>query len=145
MTIETLTLDFPPYFQCKNIIEWMILTSEHYNTPYEKTLRKQIKKAIKEEKIEKLVSDIKAVNINDKEIKNITNAALIEIRRENKVKEKFIQGVYIDGIEGAYGYILRVSIKMEQLVCNKQNDKGYINFLIKKSKSGKFYTQKIDD
>lgn len=145
MTIETLTLDFPPYFQCKNVIDWMMLTSEHHNVPYEQTLRKQIKKAKRENRIEKLVSDIKAVNIDDKEIKNITNAALIEIKREDEVKQKFIQGIYIDGIEGTYGYVLRVSIKMEQLVCNKQNDKGYINFLIKKSKSGKFYTQKIDD
>lgn len=144
MPIELLTLDFPPYSQCKNAVEWMILTSEHYNVPYEKTLRNQIKKAIKENRLEKLIPDIKACNIDDEQIKNTTNAVLKEIQQEEEGKQKFVHGVYIDEIEGFYGNFLKVSLKMEQFVSNKQNDKGCINFLIKKSKSGNYYTQKVD-
>ena len=54
--------------------------------------------------------------------------------------EDRVKGVYLDEIETKYGTITKVGINLEQFAENPINDKGYVNFEIKRSKKGNIYS-----
>lgn len=47
---------------------------------------------------------------------------------------EFAKGVNLKSVTTKYGEILKVGIKLEDFANNKINDKGYINFDIKRAK-----------
>lgn len=55
---------------------------------------------------------------------------------------EFAKGVNLKTVTTKYGEIIKVGIKLEDFCNNKVNDRGYINFDIKRGKeSGKPYAE----
>ena len=60
------------------------------------------------------------------------------------MRREYLKGFYIKEKQSKFGVFLKGSVKMPEFMANKQNDKGYINFCIFKTKEGKPYAV-IDD
>lgn len=54
---------------------------------------------------------------------------------------KYAQGVFIKAIKTKFGEIINVGINIADFTENEMNEKGFVNFDIKKSKEGKYYAQ----
>ena len=56
-------------------------------------------------------------------------------------KIEFAKGVHLRGINTPFGDYISVGINLAEFSENDMNSKGFINFSIKKSKSGNYYAQ----
>ena len=63
------------------------------------------------------------------------------INKKRHNKQVYTQGVYCEDISTQYGMFIKVSIQVDKFITNNTTPKGYINFIIKRSKSGKPYAE----
>ena len=58
-------------------------------------------------------------------------------------KQVYTQGVYCEDVDTQYGKFTKVSIQVDKFMTNNTSPKGYIKFIIKRSKSGNLYAENI--
>lgn len=54
---------------------------------------------------------------------------------------QFVKGFNVKSKETQYGIMFNCGVNVEDFNNNKKNDKGWVNFYIKKSKSGNWYAE----
>ena len=55
-------------------------------------------------------------------------------------EKNFANGLYFKTIKTKYGEMIKLSIKVDEIT-KQQNDGGYVNTVIKKSKAGTYYAE----